>query len=172
MGIMDPSKPAAPARTQPLYFINAPLDYALIGMISIIAFALLYGLKKSDRTETVILLAAKAAWVCNWPHFAATSYRLYHSRDNIRQYPLTALLIPWLVLAGVFASIAAPRTIAPYFVMIFLIWSPYHFSGQSVGISMIYARRAGFFVGKVERFALSGFIFGTYLTQTIRSQVD
>ena len=169
---MDPAKPAAPARTQPMYFINAPVDYALIGLISIVAFALLYGLKKTDRTETVILLAAKAAWVCNWPHFAATSYRLYHSKDNIRQYPLTALLVPWLVLAGVFASIAAPKTIAPCFVMIFLIWSPYHFSGQSVGISLIYARRAGIMVGKIERFALSGFIFATYLSQTIRSQID
>src|SRR5205814_2250192 len=63
-------------------------------------------------------------------------------------------------------------TIAPCFVMIFLIWSPYHFSGQSVGISLIYARRAGVMVGKIERIALSGFIFSTYLLQTIRSQVD
>ena len=35
---MDPSKPAAPARTQSMYFINAPVDYALIGLISIVAF--------------------------------------------------------------------------------------------------------------------------------------
>lgn len=168
-GTADPPKAA---QSHPLYFINAPLDYALVGMLSIVAFAVLYGLNKTERTMTVITLAARLAWVCNWPHFSATSYRLYHSKDNIRQYPLTALVVPWLVLAGVFGSIISPTTIAPCFVMIFLIWSPYHFSGQTVGVSMIYARRAGFFVGKLERLALSGFVFGTYLTQTIRSQVD
>jgi hypothetical protein len=164
--------PASPKAPIPLYFINAPLDYALVGLLSILAFTILSLADKTERTTVIVLLAAKLAWVCNWPHFAATSYRLYQSKDNIRQYPLTALVIPWLVLAAVFASIASPGTIAPCFVMIFLIWSPYHFSGQTVGVSMIYARRAGFFVGKPERFALSGFVFATYLTQTIRSQVD
>ena len=166
----DGTAPAKPKH--PLYFLNAPLDYALVGGISIVLFALFLGTNNTDRTMTVIKTAAKLAWVVNWPHFAATSYRLYQSKDNIRQYPLTALVIPWLVLAAVFGSLAALTTIAPCFVMIFLIWSPYHFSGQTVGVSLIYARRAGIMVGKLERFALSGFIFSTYLTQTIVAQVD
>jgi hypothetical protein len=168
----EASKPAAPARLQSMYFISGPVDYALVGLFSIACFCAFYFLKKTDRSEWIIDGAAKLAWVCNWPHFAATSYRLYHSKDNIKQYPLTALLVPWLVLAAVFASLASPNTIAPCFVMVFLIWSPYHFSGQTVGVSLIYTRRAGIVVGKIERFALSGFVFATYLSQTIRSQVD
>jgi hypothetical protein len=172
------ARPDVP-RKQPLYFINAPLDYLLVGGLSILAFCFIcwkYGLHDpridpSVRTATdpVVLLGQRLLWVCNWPHFAATSYRLYHSRDNIKQYPLTALVIPWLIMAGVFGSVIYPDTIAPIFILSFLLWSPYHFSGQTVGVSLIYARRAGFQVGKVERLALSTFVFGTYLFTTIDS---
>ncbi len=166
------AKAEAP-RKQPLYFINGPVDFALVGGLSIAIYFLihiLYGthdprLDPGVRTATdpVVVAAQRLLWICNWPHFAATSYRLYHSRDNIKQYPLTALVIPWLVLAGVFASVLYPDTIAPMFILTFMLWSPYHFSGQTVGVSLIYARRAGFNVGKVERLALSTFVFGTYL---------
>ena len=164
----------APARPQPLYFINGPADFLLVGGLSILAFAVLYftgGEAHQGRSGAIITLGQQLLWVCNWPHFAATSYRLYHSRDNIRQYPLTALGIPWLILAVMIGSVVYPDTIAPYFVMGYLLWSPYHFSGQTVGVSMIYARRAGFFVGKAERFALSSFVFATFLSQTIQSHV-
>src|SRR5262249_17776915 len=151
-GMSEAAKPAAPARPQSMYFVNGPVDYAVIGGLSLVAYAVcvfIYNRFDYDRNSEAIPfvnLATRLAYICNFPHFAATSYRLYHSRDNIRQYPLTALLIPWLVLAGVFGSLCSPTTLAPYFVMIFLIWSPYHFSGQTVGVSMIYARRAGFMV--------------------------
>src|SRR5262249_17194862 len=111
-------------------------------------------------------------WLCNWPHFSASSYRLYHSRDNIRQYPVTALVIPWVVLAGVVASFASPALIAPYFVKLFRIWSPYHFSGQTLGVSLIYARRSGWKVSPWQRFTLSSFIYGTFLVGTIRAEVS
>jgi hypothetical protein len=85
---------------------------------------------------------------------------------------VTALVIPWLILVAMAGSIMAPTIVAPYFVKLFLIWSSYHFSGQSLGISLIYARRCGFFVGRWERFALSNFIFGTFLTATGRAEVN
>jgi hypothetical protein len=167
---------------QPLYFINAPVDIALIGGLSILAFLFVHFYYGShdprldpgvrNATDPVVVLGQRLLWICNWPHFAATNYRLYHSRENIRQYPLTALVIPWLVMAGVFGSVLYPDSIAPYFVLIFMLWSPYHFSGQTVGISLIYARRSGFSVGKLERLALSTFVFGTFLSTTINSHVS
>ena len=168
-------------RKQPLYFVNGPVDFALVGGLSIALYILvhvLYGshdprLDPNVRTATdpVVRLAQAFLWICNWPHFASTSYRLYHSRDNIKQYPLTALMIPWLVLAGVFGSILYPDSIAPVFILTFMLWSPYHFSGQTMGVTLIYARRAGFAIGKTERLALSTFVFGTYLFTTMDSHV-
>jgi hypothetical protein len=151
---------------QPLYFVNAVVDHALIGGVSIIAFALFTLFHSGARTDLVMTTAAALAWIVNWPHFFATSYRLYHARENIRQHPVTALVVPVLIAIAVAGSFASPEAVAPWFVKLLVIWSPYHFSGQSVGISLIYARRAGFPVGRWERLALSGFIFSTFLFQS------
>ncbi|MBI3894121.1 MAG: hypothetical protein HY303_21590, partial [Candidatus Wallbacteria bacterium] len=92
-----------------LYFVNAFVDHAVIGGVSIAAWALLATCHSGERTPAVFGLSAALLWVCNWPHFAATSYRLYHSPDNVRQYPMTALAVPWLVLAGVAGALASPE---------------------------------------------------------------
>lgn len=171
---------AEPPRRPPLYFVNRYIDWAVIGGISVLYFAVIQVFLGTGSQETsqyfhtrqtwVIDLAILLSWFINWPHFSATNYRLYHSKSNMAQYPFTAFVVPLLVLAATWASFAYPTAVAPFFVKLFLIWSPYHFSGQSVGITMIYARRAGFTVGKLERLALSGFIFGTYVYMTARSE--
>jgi hypothetical protein len=190
--------PAAQPSFKPasLYFVNKYVDVAMIGGLSILVFIffrlaykpLMMWLKSrypewalldfvgteafdgAQRDAFVIQLAVILMWVGNWPHFAASSYRLYHTSDHIRQYPVTSIVIPWVVLAAVVGSFAVPTVIAPYLVRLYLVWSPYHFSGQSLGITLIYARRAGIKINRVERLALSSFIFGTFISQTIRSE--
>ena len=44
-----------------------------------------------------------------------------------------------------------------------MLWSPYHFAGQTLGLTLLYARRAGVTVGKLDRAAAAGFIFATYV---------
>jgi hypothetical protein len=100
----------------------------------------------------------------NWPHFSATSLRLYGSRRNIAQYPATATLAPLVAAGGVAGSLLSPLTVAPLFIKVFMLWSFYHFSGQTVGIAMIYARRFGFHLGRWERSALYGFVFLTAIS--------
>jgi hypothetical protein len=166
--------PVAPSRRgrQALYFVNAPVDFALAGGVSIIAFLLLRAFHTGERVPAVYSAAAALSWVVNWPHFSATSYRLYHDRAHIWQYPVTALVIPWVIIAAVLGSVLSPALVAPYFIKLYLTWSPYHFSGQTLGVTLIYARRAGFSVGRWERFALSAFIFGSFATQNARFEVN
>ena len=154
-----------------LYFVNAPVDYLMIGGASLALCVVLWAFGATLRSPLAIVIAANLQWIVNWPHFSATNWRLYHRRENIAMFPVTALVVPVLVCLGAAASFSWPEDVAPYFVKLFLLWSPYHFSGQTVGITMIYARRAGFPVGTRERSALSAFVFGTFILQTARYEV-
>lgn len=157
-----------PARS--LYFVNGPVDFGIIGGLTIILFVTLKLAAVEGRPMEGAWLAAWLSWVVNWPHFSATNYRLYHTRANIAQYPFTALGVPILLTAGILASYAWPLTVAPAFVKLFLIWSPYHFSGQSLGISLLYAKRAGVSFGRLERAALAGFLYATCISSVLGSE--
>jgi hypothetical protein len=87
------------------------------------------------------------------------------------QYPLTALVVPWFILAALVGAIVSPGVIAPYFIKLFFWWSAYHFCGQTFGITMIYARRAGFAIGRWERLGLSTFIYGSFLVSASTGEV-
>ena len=50
-----------------------------------------------------------------------------------------------------------PLIVAPVFLKVFLLWSPYHYSGQTVGLTMIDARRTALRFPPWARLSLSGF---------------
>ncbi|HMO37670.1 MAG TPA: hypothetical protein PKA06_16640, partial [Gemmatales bacterium] len=169
-GVGKATLPVSPPGTH-FYFVNAPVDFLIVGLGSILTFFGLYFVYGTDSNRWAAELALVLTFIINNPHFAATNYRLYHTRDNILQYPITALVIPWVILALVIASFYSPKFVAPIFYKVFLYWSPYHFSGQTLGVTLIYARRAGFFVGKWERFTLSNVIYGSFLYMTARGDM-
>ena len=154
-----------------LYFVNGWIDGLLIGGISILLFLAVKFAHLGEGTVNFAGLAAALVWVVNWPHFSATNYRLYQSRRNIRQYPFTAFLVPAIIAIAAVGSFESPDIVAPYFAKLFSIWSPYHFSAQTFGISLIYARRSGFRIEKWERFGLAGFVYGCYLTASSKAEV-
>ncbi len=157
--------------SQPLYFVNAFVDFGMIGLFSILMWGLTFHFYGSREVVGIIAIASYLIWVVNHPHFMATNFRLYHSKENILQYPITALVIPWVILLFTFSALSSPDFVAPLYIKILLIWSPYHFSGQTIGICLLYARRAGFPVGRLERFTLSNFIYGTFLMSAARAEV-
>jgi hypothetical protein len=162
---------APPPRPAP-FFVSRPLDALFVGGLSIatcLGLALSLGSAPSAAANRCSQLLM---WVVNWPHFSATLYRLFRRRDSAGQYPVTAYGVPWLVAAGGLASLAWPAMVAPWFVKLFLIWSPYHFSGQSVGVSLVYARRAGVPIAGWPRRALTAFVFGTYVAATLAAETS
>ncbi len=161
-------------RRSPVPLVHPAVDGLVMGGASI----LLYGLcRLAERSGGASALAS--AWdalavvvaALNGAHFAATSWRLYRSREAMARFPLTAALVPAAVLTGVAASFAWPAGAAPYFIKLFLLWSPYHYSGQTVGLSLLYARRAGVVLEPLERRALSAFVFGTFILTVARAEV-
>ena len=147
----------------PGYFVNGPVDFMLIGGLSAGLYGLFRLFPAASPTDRMVA-AGVLNVLLNWPHFSATSLRLYGSRRNIAQYPATATLAPLLAAGGVAGSLLSPLTVAPLFIKVFMLWSFYHFSGQTIGIAMIYARRFGFHFGRWERSALYGFVFLTAIS--------
>ncbi|MCB9254256.1 MAG: hypothetical protein H6617_06200 [Bdellovibrionaceae bacterium] len=146
-----------------LYFVNAPIDFLFIGGLSLLSFAIFNLSGDAISYDSVIAGSLFLLWIGNWPHFAASNYRLYSSRENIRQYPLTAIVVPFVILAGVLGAFLSPQNFAPFWIKLFLLWSPFHFSGQSVGITLLYTRRAGIILKPWERYTFAAFIFLTFL---------
>jgi hypothetical protein len=163
---------AAPPRAVSRYFVNAPVDFAFVGGLSILVFAAMALFAPRERTPEVVQLALLLMWVVNWPHFSMSTYRLYQSRAHVQQYPFTAYVIPFVVVGATVLAYLQPATFAPYFVKLFVIWSPYHFSGQTIGVTLLYARRSGVGIGKWERRALDTFVYGTFLLSSIRAEVS
>jgi hypothetical protein len=171
MAAAAPGTPPLPDR-RGIYFVNGWVDVALVGGLSVLAGLILWGLDARGHPDPVPGLAFFLGWLVNWPHFSASSYRLYHSKSNIAQYPVTALGIPFLMLAVVIGAFSSPLTVAPTLVKLFLLWSPFHFMGQSVGITLLYARRSGFPVGRLDRAVYSGFFYASYLSVVVSKEVD
>jgi hypothetical protein len=144
----------------------------MIGGVSIIAFLLLRLLSDGETTPAVLQAVVVTSVFVNYPHFSATLYRLYQSPDNLRQFPVTSLGLPLLLVAAVAASLWQPGLLAPYLVMLYLVWSPYHYSGQTIGITMLYARRSGFEVGRWQRVALSAFVYSTFIVNFVHPRND
>jgi hypothetical protein len=153
------------------YFVNAPIDALVIGGASVALYAIFRLRPELASSPSVASLAAALVWVCNYPHFAATNYRLYHSRASMAQYPLTSFVTPIVMLAAVVGCYLSPHEIAPLFIKLYLLWSPYHFSGQTLGITMVYARRTGFVIDGWLRRCLTAFIFLTFMVQNAWAEV-
>jgi hypothetical protein len=155
--------PAAAVHARSPYFVNWWADALLIGGLSIITWLGLRAFYTGADTKPFVTIALVLSLFVNFPHFSATVYRLYQSSEHMRQFPVTAWGLPFIIFGAVFACFWQPETVAPYFLLLFFFWSPYHYSGQTVGITMVYARRCGYPIGRRERLALAAFVFSAFL---------
>lgn len=79
---------------------------------------------------------------CNYPHYMATIYRAYRTRDEFSKYRFFTLYATAL-LAAVAAVVHVAPWLLPVFFTVFITWSPWHYTGQNFGIAMLFARRSG-----------------------------
>ncbi len=79
---------------------------------------------------------------CNNPHYMATIYRAYGSGADFKKHRfftvyVTVLLVVTVTIVHLFPAIF------PWVLTLYLLWSPWHYSGQNFGVAMLLARRAG-----------------------------
>jgi Flp pilus assembly protein TadD len=90
------------------------------------------------------------ALACNYPHYMATIHRAYFRREDRERYRLfTHHFTAGLVLLGLAAHVQ-PVLVAWLFTL-YVMWSPWHYTGQNFGLLMMFLRRAGVEVSPSER---------------------
>jgi hypothetical protein len=90
------------------------------------------------------------ALVFNYPHFMATVYRAYHTREDFVKYRIFTLhLTALLALTAILAH--ASFRLVPWVFTLYICWSPWHYAGQNFGLLMMFLRRRGATVTAGER---------------------
>jgi tetratricopeptide (TPR) repeat protein len=111
-----------------------------------------------DRTTFLVLLL-----FCNYPHYMATLYRVYKSRSQIERYRIFSIYFTALMALTAVAAHLLPAGWVYVLYTVYLIWSPYHYSGQNYGIGVMYMRRGGVAPSETDRWLLYLACIGPYL---------
>ncbi|MFZ1203848.1 MAG: tetratricopeptide repeat protein [Candidatus Acidiferrales bacterium] len=82
------------------------------------------------------------AIVFNYPHFMATVYRAYRTREQFEKYKLFTLhLTLLLVITGVLLHTS--YRLLPWVFTLYIYWSPWHYAGQNYGLLKMFVNRSG-----------------------------
>jgi tetratricopeptide (TPR) repeat protein len=114
------------------------------------------------RSHTWVVAFYLLALAFNYPHFMATVYRAYHTRADFEKYKIFTLHITLLlVLTGILLH--ASYRLFPWVFTLYILWSPWHYTGQNFGLLMMFARRGGVTVSKAQRFAIRSAFVVSYV---------
>ncbi|HTC95554.1 MAG TPA: tetratricopeptide repeat protein [Terriglobales bacterium] len=120
-----------------------------------------YLLSQSSTLNLAIVFYALAL-LFNYPHFMATIYRAYGTREDFSKYRIfTVHITALLILTAILTH--ASFNLLPWVFTIYINWSPWHYSGQNYGLLMMFARRNGANPTTAERRALYGAFLISYL---------
>lgn len=131
------------------------------GAWSIPLLLLTSALGRLNGSATAVAFYALAL-IANYPHYMATIYRAYHTREDFNKYRVfTVHLTGLLLLTAVVAHWS--HSLLPWIFTIYITWSPWHYSGQNFGLAMMFARRAGVEPKRTERNGLYAAHVTSYL---------
>jgi hypothetical protein len=119
-------------------------DFILVGPgFTLTIGAALGALAITGHLEIATTVAFALTLMFVGPHYAATYRRAFASRAILRAHPLVTLVVPLLLLAWAAAGVRWPHSIGIAFFATYVVWSGYHYSGQSLGLAMLYPLRQG-----------------------------
>ena len=82
------------------------------------------------------------ALIFNYPHYMATIYRAYRTREDFAKYKIFTLHLTVLAVLVLVLAHVSYQLLAVVFTL-YLTWSPFHYTGQNFGIALMFARRNG-----------------------------
>jgi hypothetical protein len=139
-------------------------DFLLLGPgVTLLVSAAFAWLIVAGQAAPAALLATSLSILVVGPHYAATYRRAYASTAIIRAHPLVTIAVPIGLLALAVASLRFSTTVAPVYFLIYVVWSGYHYSGQSLGVALIYPMRQGARLLPDEKRLLSAPLYVSWL---------
>ena len=119
------------------------LLYVLVFAAHSVAGPALRGLTPHYLIPALILLISS-------PHYGATLLRVYEQRHDRRAY---AVFSVWttLALAALFVLCLGRPLLGSIFFTLYLTWSPWHYSGQNYGLSVMFLGRRGIAVDSLTK---------------------
>jgi Tfp pilus assembly protein PilF len=158
----SPSSPTLPSRPQSPWIYRPWIDLT-VGCGAWSAPLLLAGFYFANSHQRGWSVAFYfLALLSNYPHFMATVYRAYHTRDEFEKYRLyTVHVAVLLAVAGIVTHLWYP--LLPWIFTLYICWSPWHYTGQNFGLLMMLARRAGVAPTAIERRALRLAFIASYI---------
>jgi tetratricopeptide (TPR) repeat protein len=115
-----------------------------------------------SHTHAWVVAFYLLALAFNYPHFMATVYRAYHTRADFEKYKIFTLHITLLlILTGVLLH--ASYRLFPWVFTLYILWSPWHYTGQNYGLLMMFARRSGAEATPGERRSIRAAFVASYL---------
>lgn len=151
------------------------LDALVLGGISILCFAVLQAMEMltpfmhaDSKVMTAVFILGL---LVNQPHYSATYYRVYRNSAEAKRYPIVAFWVPLVLgLIGI-ACFFSPSGIAPWFCKAYFLTVAYHYSGQSYGIALIFAHKAGIAVTRLLKLCVGLPIYASGLLFLIGDEV-
>ncbi len=135
---------AGDAKTAPpLRWLHSPLLDLLVGcgLWSLPLIALEAFLERKSPSGVAIAFYALALAV-NYPHYAATLYRAWARTEDRKRFKNFTLYLTGGLLVALLLVHAAPPLL-PWVFTLYVLWSPWHYTGQNYGLAVMLARRNG-----------------------------
>jgi hypothetical protein len=153
--IQAASSVAAPAAARGA-LLGPGLDFFCFGPgATVLVTAVVLSLQRMGAAAAVAGLVFGLSMLLVGPHYAATYRRAYSSLEIVRSHPWVTLAAPLLLAIAAVAAVRHPATVGLAYFGLYVGWSGYHYSGQSLGLAMLYPLRQGARLDRREKRLIS-----------------
>jgi len=136
---------------QPRGIFSPAVDLLVLGGVSMLCFAICQAIDLVTPMLKVNNLGIQIIFylslVINQPHYSATYYRVYRSWSETKRYAVVALWLP-ILLSGIAVACFFSSDLAGWFCKAYFLTVSYHYAGQTYGIALIFAHKAGLTVNR------------------------
>src|SRR5262249_18042193 len=136
--------PMAAAAPQGNRWLFGPVPDVLLGcgVAYMVVFAALVFAGPQMRATLPLGLLPLVSVFFGTPHYGATLLRVYEQRNERRAYAFFTVWIS-LVLALLYVGALYSALLGSLLLSLYLTWSPWHYTGQNYGVTLLFLRRRG-----------------------------